>query len=79
MNKDKSLKSKDEKLIFLVIGNSQTGKKTICKEIMRRHKITSEENKTFYTAYNFNYEDRIMDRKISIPIEFRVMNGNYIR
>jgi hypothetical protein len=78
MNKDKSLKTQDEKLILLMVGNNETGKKTICKEMMKNYQFINEENKTFYISLNFIFEDTINELKLTLPIELRVMNGKII-
>jgi hypothetical protein len=77
MNKDKSLKANEQKLILLMVGNNETGKRTLCKEILRKFQSTHEENKTFYMAYNFIYQDTVENCKLSIPTEIRVINGIY--
>lgn len=77
MKKDKSLKAQDEKLILLMVGNNETGKKTICKELMKKYQSGKEENKTFYMSYNFIFEDQLDNCKLNLPIEIRVMNGKY--
>ena len=75
MNKDKSLKANEQKLILLMVGNNETGKRTLCKEIMRKYQSTNEENKTFYMSYSFIYQETIDDQKLAIPMEIRVING----
>lgn len=78
MNKDKSLKAQEQKFVLLMVGNNETGKKTICKEMIKKYQFVSEENKTFYISYNFIYEETFEDCKLTLPMEIRVMNGKII-
>jgi hypothetical protein len=78
MNKDKSLKAHEQKLVLLMVGNNETGKKTICREMIKNHQLVSEENKTFYISYSFTYEEAIENCKLTLPVEIRVMNGKDI-
>ena len=78
MNKDNSLKSNDQKIILLMVGNDDTGKKSISKQWMSKNQNESEESRTFYKTFSFLYEDVIEDEKVSNIVEIRVMNGDEI-
>jgi len=77
MNKDQSLRAKDRKVTLLVVGNDDTGKKSITRQWMNKYTGESEECRAFYKIFNLLYEDFIDDeRKVSIPVEIRVINGD---
>lgn len=78
MNKDLSLKANEHKVVFLMVGNDETGKKSIAKHWANKYIIEYEENRTFYKTINISYEDIIDDEKVSFPIEIRIMNGDEI-
>jgi hypothetical protein len=78
MNKDTSLKTNDQKLVLLMIGNDDTGKKTLARQWMNKYTMESEENRTYYKIFNFLFDDCIDNEKISIFVEIRVMNGDEI-
>ena len=74
MNKDSLLKSNDVKLILLICGDKQTGKKTIVKGIIKEKEYTKKDQATF-TSYFFTHEEVIGRSTILIPIELRVLNS----
>lgn len=74
MNKDSLLKSNDVKLILLICGDKQTGKKTIVKGIIKEKEYTKKEQATF-TSYFFTHEEIVGRSSILIPIELRVLNS----
>jgi hypothetical protein len=76
MNKDQSLKANDQKLVLLMAGNDDTGKKSIVKQWCRNNPDVVEENKTFYKSYSFlQILDFIDESPITLPIEIRILNG----
>lgn len=80
MDKDKSLKEHELKLVFLICGNAGVGKKTFVKAIMNRLNIQeglNMDNKSFYVVYNFKYNQKIDDHTVSIPIELRILNSKF--
>ena len=74
MNKDSLLKSNDVKLILLICGDKQTGKKSIVKGIIKEKEYTKKEQAAF-TSYFFTHEEVIGRSTILIPIELRVLNS----
>jgi hypothetical protein len=80
MNKDSSLKSTEQKIVFLVVGNNNTGKKSIANAWMNLSKSAefTQENRTFYNIYSFLLEDVIDNENLSNIVEIRVMNGDEI-
>ncbi len=78
MKKDLTLKGNEQKTVFLILGNDDTGKKSIVKQWTNKYIIDSEENRTFYKTTNIQYEDNIEDEKILVPVELRIMNGDEI-
>ena len=74
MNKDSLLKSNDVKLILLICGDKETGKKTIVKGIIKEKEYTKKEQASF-TSYFFTHEEVIGRSSILIPIELRVLNS----
>lgn len=74
MNKDNSLRKEETKLVLLLVGNPDTGKKSIAKQWLGKS-FEMKEHKTFYTTYHFTYEDLSDEERISIPGEIRVLNG----
>jgi len=75
MDKDKSLNKNLKKLIFLVCGDSKTGKKTIVN-FWLKNKNFKTMNNVFYTVYIFPYEQIIENNiKINIEIEIRILNS----
>jgi hypothetical protein len=78
MNKDMGLKKEEMKLIFLIAGNTDTGKKSIAKQWLSKVHFEFEENKTFYKTYHFTFEDIVDDMRLSIPGEIRILNGNNV-
>ena len=74
MNEDLSLQSDDVKLIILICGDSQTGKKTIVKGIINNRQYTKKEYST-YKSYFFKHEEVIRKANISIPVELRILNS----
>jgi hypothetical protein len=75
MNKDLSLKSNENNLVLLVVGNDDTGKKSIVSNWMNKYIPDSEEQKTYYKIFYFHYKDTIDDEEISLKAEVRVING----
>jgi ABC-type branched-subunit amino acid transport system ATPase component len=75
MNKDLSLKSNKDKLIFLIVGNNGVGKKSIAKKWTNKYKIKSEDNRTFFHSINLEYEDYVEDEILKIPMEIRILNS----
>ena len=74
MNEDLSLQQEDVKLILLICGDSQTGKKTIVKCLINNRQYTKKEYST-YKSYFFKHEEVIRKATISIPIELRILNS----
>lgn len=76
MDKDLSLSSaNDVKLIILVCGDSNTGKKTIVKQIIGERKFETKEQNNF-VSYFFNFEEFVGKSTISIPVEIRILNSD---
>ena len=78
MDKDTSLnKKEDYKMVLLVCGDPQTGKKTIVNNWLKdKEKDKSIESKTFYQVYNFVHTEQIDSGSINIPMEIRILNGD---
>ena len=74
MDKDLSLNSNDVKLIILICGDNQTGKKTLVKQIIGDRKFTTKEVDNF-TSYSFNTDEFLGKSIISIPVELRILNS----
>jgi len=74
MNEDLSLQAEEVKLILLICGDSQTGKKTIVKGIINNRQYTKKQYST-YKSYFFKHEEVIRKSTISIPIELRILNS----
>ena len=75
MERDASLKANDVKMILLMCGDSQTGKKTIVKSIIKNKQFTEKENVSFKSIF-FTYEELIGNSKVEIPIEIRILNSD---
>jgi hypothetical protein len=75
MNKDLSLKSNENNLVLLVVGNDDTGKKSIVSSWMNKNIPDSEEQKTFYKIFYFQYKDTIDEEELSLKVEVRIING----
>ncbi len=80
MKKDSNLKSNDNKLVFLLVGNKGVGKSEVLKYLksnIQNQKINFDydENKSYYYTYFFNYNDNIDNINVNIPIEIRVIHG----
>lgn len=78
MNKDASLKINDQKIVLLILGNDDTGKKTVARKWMSNYNMQSEDNRTIYKIFTFLFEDIIENERISCLVEIRVMNGDEI-
>jgi septin family protein len=79
MNKDKSLKESEKKLVFLICGNAEVGKKSFVNNILHKlnlQEAMNPEDKSFYIVYNFKLKRKIDDHTIPIPIEIRILNSN---
>lgn len=75
MNKDNSLKVEENNLVLLIVGNDDTGKKSIVSSWMNKFIPESEETKTFYKIFYFTYEDTFEEDQICFKVEVRVING----
>ena len=76
MDKDKSLQ-KGKKMVLLICGDPQTGKKTIVNKWLNNIEYT-ENDHSFYKDYIFSYQETIDNNKVSIPIEIRILNSDEI-
>jgi hypothetical protein len=81
MKKDQTLKTEEHKMVFLMAGNSGVGKKNIIKQwksniLNHNYQFLSEGNESYYTSYNFDFEETIENTKINFTIEIRVLNGD---
>ena len=74
MDNDLSLKSKEIKMILLIVGDGKTGKKTIIKSILKNKQFTKKQHVS-YKSFFFTHEETIGKSNISIPIEIRVLNS----
>jgi hypothetical protein len=75
MNKDHSLKQSEPRVVLLMCGNDDVGKKSICRQWMIRYESVSEDNKTFYKTFSFCIEEVVDGVRLTLPVEIRVMNG----
>ena len=77
MDKDLSLNKNKVKLIILICGDSQTGKKTLVKQIIGDKNFKTKENDN-YISYSF--EDKVFLGKsmIPIPFEIRILNSDQL-
>jgi GTPase SAR1 family protein len=81
MKKDQSLKSEEHKMVFLMAGNSGVGKNAIINQwknnlFNHNQSYTTEEDKSYYTSFNFRYEETIDDYRVNFTVELRVLNGD---
>ena len=76
MDKDKSLQ-KGKKMVLLICGDPNTGKKTIVNKWLNNIKFT-ENDHSFYKDYLFTYNLTIDNNQVSIPIEIRILNSDEI-
>lgn len=76
MEKDISLKTRDEKLVILVLGNESVGKKSLVQNWMKIFKLISTESKSFYKNYIFSYT--IESFPNPLIIEVRILNSDEI-
>ena len=76
MDKDKSLQ-KGKKMVLLICGDPNTGKKTIVKKWLNNIEFT-ENDHSFYKDYLFTYNLTIDNNQVSIPIEIRILNSDEI-
>ena len=74
MDKDLALKSDDVKLIILICGDKQTGKKTIVKQIIGDRKFKTKENINFI-SYFFNSDEFLGKSIISVPVDIRILKS----
>lgn len=79
MNKDGQLRRSQTKFVFLVLGNSQTGKKTIVRSFCSQCGEYDEEEKSYYTSFTFSLNYSPKD-SLDLPIEaeVRVLNSEEI-
>ena len=80
MKKDNNLKSNDNKLVFLLVGNKGVGKTDIIKFLKsnilnQKINFDYDENKSYYYTYLFNYNDNIDNINVNITLEIRVIHG----
>ena len=76
MDKDKSLQ-KGKKMVLLICGDPNTGKKTIVNKWLNNIQFT-ENDYSFYKVYLFTYQETIDNNQVSIPIEIRILNSDEI-
>ncbi len=76
MDKDKSLQ-KGKKVVLLICGDPNTGKKTIVNKWLNNIQFT-ENDYSFYKVYLFTYQETIDNNQVSIPIEIRILNSDEI-
>ena len=76
MDKDKSLQ-KGKKMVLLICGDPNTGKKTIVNKWLNNIQFT-ENDHSFYKDYLFTYNLTIDNNQVSIPIEIRILNSDEI-
>ena len=76
MDKDKSLQ-KGKKMVLLICGDPNTGKKTIVNKWLNNIEFT-ENDHSFYKDYLFTYNQTIDNNQVSIPIEIRILNSDEI-
>ncbi len=76
MDKDKSLQ-KGKKMVLLICGDPNTGKKTIVNKWLNNIEFT-ENDHSFYKDYLFTYNLTIDNNQVSIPIEIRILNSDEI-
>jgi septin family protein len=74
MDKDKSLQ-KGKKMVLLICGDPNTGKKTIVNKWLNNIEFT-ENDHSFYKDYLFTYNLTIDNNQVSIPIEIRILNSD---
>ena len=74
MNKDLALISNEVKLIILVCGDCNTGKKTLVKQIIGDKKFNEKDNGNFI-SYSFNSDEFLGKEMVTVPIEIRVLNS----
>jgi hypothetical protein len=76
----KDLKTEENKMVFLIAGNSAVGKKGILTQwknnMNQNYHFMSEIDKSYYSSYNFECEELIDGIKFSFIIEIRVLNGD---
>ena len=77
MNQDLAVKKDELKMILLVCGDPQTGKKTIVNNWLK-DKEKNVEDKSFYKVYSFIHEEMIESTPIKIPCEIRILNSDEI-
>ena len=75
MNQDIALKKEEFKMVLLVCGDPQTGKKTIVNNWIK-DKENNIDNKSFYKVYTFSHEEMIESTPINIPCEIRILNSD---
>jgi hypothetical protein len=77
----KDLKFEENRMVFLMAGNSGVGKREIVTQWKNNlqnssYNFIAESDKSYYTSYTFDYEDQVEGNKVTFTIEIRVLNGD---
>ncbi len=75
MEKDITNKKKEYKMVLLVCGDSQTGKKSIVNKWLEKISKT-EDVKSFYRIYSFSIDEPVGEETMKIPCELRILNSD---
>lgn len=74
MNTDLALKKEEMKMIVLICGNPQTGKKLLVSSWIKE-KNGVIEKKVFYEVFTFDFKETIDNIPITLSCEIRILNS----